>query len=142
MIFKKTNDGFTMVEVIVTLIVAAIFIGAIFELYVTQSKMATVVSTFYVADQLAYNNLRTFAFGQPPTWFTCTKSGTTIQPVTLKNDNSAVAGLPGPVLQTVIATAPFGCGGGSTGIGYPIQVQSIVKYGNGRVVSHATYSSF
>lgn len=141
--YSRDQTGFTLVEVLATIVVAAIFIFAITQLYITQTRIASASNYFNTADLLAYNNLRTYAYGKGPTWFQCVYSGGNPQPMTVFNSTAAVSGLPSPVTQTVIATAPYGCGGGSSGIGYPIKVVSTVIYGpTGRKIVHATYSSY
>lgn len=142
---KKTSDeaGFTIVEVLVTLIVGALFIMTMVQLYAVQTQLAASVVAYNNADLLAYNNLRTFAYGKAPTWFSCTYTGGTPDPKVILTSTSPVSGIPSPVTQTVTATAPYGCGGGSSSIGYPIKVESTVVYGSGgKKVVHATYSTY
>lgn len=135
--------GFTLVEVIVTIIIATLFILAITQLSIAQSKVSSSLNARTTADLLAYNNLRTYAYGKAPTWFECNYSGSDPLPMTLINNTDPVDGLPSPVVQSVIATAPYGCGGGSSGIGYPIRVVSTVTYGSdAKVVVHATYATY
>ena len=136
-------EGFTIVEVLVTVVVIALFIVAFSQLQVTQSRMVSNSIAYNNADLAAYNNLRTFAYGRAPTWFQCEYSGGNPLPQTLLSNSNAIDGVPSPVTQTVIATAPYGCGGGSSGIGYPIKVVSTVTYGpTNKVVVHATYSTY
>ena len=140
---RAAQSGFTVVEVIVTVIIATLFIITIVQLTITQSKLTLAVNSYNVADLLAYNNLRTYSYGKSPSWFECEYSGGNPQPMTLLNSNAAVEGLQSPVSQSVVATAPYGCGGGSSGIGYPIKVVSTVTYGpEAKVVVHATYSTY
>ena len=140
---KSTQPGFTLVEVLVTIIVATLFVVTISQLQIAQSKVSANVNSYNVADLLAYNNLRTYAYGKAPTWFSCTYTSGNPNPVTLIDANDAVEGLPPPVTQLVVATAPYGCGGGSSGIGYPIKVVSKVTYGpSAKVVVHATYATY
>jgi len=137
------SSGFTLVEVLVTIIVAAIFILAFSQLHIVQSRVSTISTAYDTADLLAYNNLRTYAYGEAPNWFNCVYSGGNPQPMTLLSSTSPVSGLPSPVTQTVVATAPYGCGGSSSGIGYPIRVTSTVTYDtDSKVVVHATYSTY
>lgn len=141
--FTTPQAGFTIVEVLVTLLVGAVFIIAFAQLRITQNKITSTMRTYDAADLLAYNNLRTYAYGKAPTWFVCTYSGGSPQPMTLLSSTADVSGITSPVTQSVVATAPYGCGGGSSGNGYPIKVVSTVTYGpNSKVVSHATYSTY
>lgn len=140
---KKMLSGFTLVEVMITIFVASIFIIGIAQLYTSQNQVSSSLISANNADLLAYNNLRTYAYGKAPTWFQCTYSGGNPQPMTLFSSNAAVSGIPSPVIQSVVATAPYGCGGGSNGSGYPIKVVSTVTYGlSATKVVHATYSSY
>lgn len=137
------QSGFTLVEVLVTIIVATLFVVTISQLTTAQSKVTSNVNAYNTADLLAYNNLRTYAYGKSPTWFDCNYTGANPDSMTLIAKTDPVAGLPAPVTQSVIATAPYGCGGGSSGIGYPIKVVSTVTYGpSAKVVVHATYATY
>ncbi len=139
----SSQAGFTLVEVLVTIIVAALFIVTISQVHIAQSKLTTNVNSYNNADLLAYNNLRTYAYGKAPTWFQCVYSGGNPQPMTLVTVTDPVEGIQSPVAQSVVATAPYGCGGGSSGIGYPIKVISTVTYGpDAKVVVHATYATY
>lgn len=140
---RHTRAGFTLVEVIVTVVIAAVFIAAFTQLHITQSRISSVMTAYAQADLLAYNNLRIFANGKTPTWFDCNYTGSVADPMTLLTSTDPVNGIPSPVIQSVIATAPYGCGGGSAGIGYPIRVVSTVTYGkDAKVIVHATYSTY
>lgn len=142
----QTDDrrkGFTLVEVLVTVVVAAIFILAFADISITQSRIGSIKKSYVTADLLAYNNMRTYAYGKAPSWFECEYSGGSPLAMTLLSSSDPVDGVPSPVIQTVVATAPYGCGGSSVGIGYPIRVVSTVTYGtDAKVVVHATYSTY
>lgn len=138
-----TERGFTVVEVLMAISTAAFFVISIVQIYIFQTRLSSTTAAYNTADLLAYNNLRTFSYGKAPTWFECVYDSGTPQPQTLLSSSAAVNSIPAPVTQTVIATAPYGCGGASSGIGYPIRVVSTVTYGsNAKAVVHATYSSY
>ena len=140
---RKSNEGFTLIEVLVTVVIAAIFIITFSQLHIVQSRVGNIMNSYDAADMLAYNNLRTYAYGTSPNWFDCVYSGGNPQPMTVLDSTAPVEGIPSPVRQTIIATAPYGCGGGSSGIGYPIKVVSTVTYDtDSKVVVHATYSTY
>jgi len=135
--------GFTVVEVLMAIVTAALFVIAISQIYIFQTRLSSNSAAYANADLLAYNNLRTYSYGKAPTWFQCEYNSGSPQPQTLLNSTSPVDLVPSPVIQTVVATAPYGCGGSSSAIGYPIRVVSTVTYGSdGRKVVHATYSSY
>lgn len=140
---QASQAGFTLIEVLVAVVVAALFITAFVQMYIVQSRLSSEMSSYNKAELLAYDNLRTFAYGKAPTWFTCTYSNGSPQAVTLLSSSAAVEGIPSPVSQSVVATAPYGCGGGTASLGYPIKVVSSVTYGSdARKVTHATYSTY
>ncbi len=140
---RSDQSGFTLIEVVVTVIVATLFVITISQIYIFQSKLSSSMVAYNNADLLAYNNLRTYAYGKAPTWFECEYASGSPIPMTLLSSSAAVSGIPAPVTQTVTATAPYGCGGSSTSIGYPIRVVSTVTYGSeGRTIVHATYSTY
>ena len=135
------SDGFTIVEVVVTLVIIGIFSIVILNM---QAQVST-ISIFEVqhtrASYLAYDNMRAYVNDSPPSWFKCNASASTGYKVMTKSGH--VDGLPGVVKQEVIASAPYGCKG------MPIKVESIVEYGlpssgsgSGRKVTHATYAAF
>lgn len=140
---SSQTGGFTLVEVLITIVIASFFIITFSQLHIVQSRLGSIMSGFDTADMLAYNNLRTYAYGKAPSWFVCTYASGSPTPMTLLTSTSPVSGIPSPVTQTVVATAPYGCGGSSSGIGYPIKVTSTVTYGSdAKVVVHATYSTY
>ena len=149
------QSGFTIVELIVTIVVAGLFIGVISQMNGFVVNMATSSHRFELASNLAYNNLRIYANGQRPTWFDCVgdESGESTPPYTdgkshsdaaginILNSSAGVAGLPSPVSQTVNVLAPYGCGTSASGM--PIRVVSTVTYGNpAKKVVHATYVAY
>ncbi|MDO4773740.1 MAG: prepilin-type N-terminal cleavage/methylation domain-containing protein [Candidatus Saccharibacteria bacterium] len=141
---ESSSLGFTLVEVIVTLLVATIFVGVILGIYAHISSVNAAIRTHHIADMAAYNNLRRYANHRPPNWFQCTyDAGASLpRPITLVATTDSISGLPGPITQTVVATAPYGCHTNDTN-GFPIKIVSTITYGSsGRSVTHATYASY
>lgn len=149
------QSGFTIVELIVTIVVAGMFIAVISQMNGFVVSMATTSHRFELASNLAYNNLRIYANGGKPTWFDCIgdEASETSAPFTdgkthtdatgkdIYTSSAAVTGLPSPVTQTVNVLAPYGCGTSASGM--PIRVVSTVTYGSpARKVVHATYVSY
>ena len=142
------QNGFTTIEVIVVILVSASFIASISQMISYVSNTAQDAHREEVARNLAYNNMRIYANGQQPLWFTC--SAATNGAVTpdgtgqvLINTTSAspVNGLPGPVRQKVTAFAPYGCGGENAGM--PVRILSEVSYDNpAKEEVHATYVGY
>ena len=145
------QTGFTTVELIVVILVAASFIASISQIISQVSRAAIEAHNQDVAGNLAYNNLRKYANGQPPSlWFTCSTandgksaSNNGLGSVLLSGTPEDTGGLPGPVEQRVTAFAPYGCSPSTNDSGMPIRVISEIKYGNpAKEVIHATYVSY
>ena len=142
------SEGFTIVEVAVTLVVIGIFMVVILSMQAQVSTISVLSAQQTKASFLAYNNMRRYANDSAPSWFKCnTASSNTRYEVTRTTGN--VDGLPGMVRQQVYASAPYGCKNGTISLGMPIKVESIVEYGlpssgigSGKKVVHATYVAF
>ncbi|MDB5162918.1 MAG: hypothetical protein JWO54_502 [Candidatus Saccharibacteria bacterium] len=141
--YHTHQAGFTLVEVFVTIVIAALFVGSITQLYIAQTQVSKSMTSYSTADLLSQDNLRTYAYGASPSWFECTYVSSAPQPMILLDSTADVSGIQSPVIQSVIATAPYGCGGSSSSNGYPIKVVSKVTYGkDAKTVVHATYSTY
>ena len=87
MIAARHHSGFTIVEILVTIVVTAVFLLAIAQVSIIQSRLSASYQMYNTADLLTYNNLRAYANGKAPTWFTCTYASGNPLPVTLISDN-------------------------------------------------------
>ncbi len=150
---RQKDTGFTTVELLVTILVTASFIASISQMIGFVGSVAVDAHRQEVASNLAYNNLRRYANGDPmPTWFNCIgdvgtettapfsdgKAHPTATGMVVFSSSAAVTDLPGPVAQSVRAVAPYGCGASASGM--PIRVVSTVTYGSPqKEVVHATY---
>mgnify|MGYP000858529082 CR=1 FL=1 len=146
----KNSDGFTIVEVAVTLVIIGIFSIVILMMQTQVSNISVLEVQHTKASYLAYSNMRKYANDSPPTWFKC------VEPhrapgsrYLVMGSTGRVDGLPGMVRQEVYASAPYGCLSGTASFGMPIKVESVVEYGlpssgagSGRKVVHATYAAF
>ena len=149
---QRTNEqGFTIIELLATVVIAAIFLVSAYQLVSTISLLSITSSQTSVADNLAYANMRQYANGHSPTWFLCEDlvnnttgltPGDSIPDVQEQISTSgSYSGLPGTVTQQVAVSAPYGCAGASSGL--PLRVQSTVTFGSGpRKVVHSTYVSY
>ena len=149
----KNSDGFTIVEVAVTLVVIGIFSIVILMMQTQVSNISVLEVQHTKASYLAYSNMRKYANDSPPTWFECVAPPpSTIPPGSVYSIMSSIGrvdGLPGMVRQEVYVSAPYGCKSGTASFGMPIKVESVVEYGlpssgagSGRKVTHATYAAF
>ena len=153
------SKGFSIVELVVAITISALFGVAILQLISSINNLATESARRTTASNIAYNDMRKYANGQKPMWFNCigdeagettapfsdgkTKPNATGQVLMNVTTNTMVQHLPPPVVEQVIAIAPYGCG--DSGPGQPIRVQAKVTYGQGasqRTITHATYVSY
>lgn len=149
----KNSDGFTVVEVAVTLVVIGIFSIVILMMQTQVSNISVLEVQHTKASYLAYSNMRKYANDSPPTWFECVAPPPSTRPpgsvYSIMSSIGRVDGLPGIVRQEVYVSAPYGCKSGTASFGMPIKVESVVEYGlpssgagSGRKVTHATYAAF
>ncbi len=149
----KNSDGFTIVEVAVTLVVIGIFSIVILMMQTQVSNISVLEVQHTKASYLAYSNMRKYANDSPPTWFECVapppSTRTPGSVYSVMKSIGRVDGLPGMVRQEVYVSAPYGCKSGTASFGMPIKVESVVEYGlpssgagSGRKVTHATYAAF
>ena len=149
------RQGFTAIEAMVTVIVAAIFLLAINALYVMVYQSLGSIRARATSNDLAYAYLRKYASaGSTPTWFVCdTTSGSGNTNDLTKNANAtgqvlesgtlsaSESGLPTPVSYSVRALAIYGCSG--TNLNKPIRVDATVTYGASAVQArHSTIVGF
>lgn len=138
----KYSSGFTTVELLLTIIVAALFATVFLDTFSNISRSNAEIKHESLADNVAYSILRKYVAidVRPNSWFTCdTSSGSGNQNDRAVNPSAPgsviasgaidpiEAGLPGPVNYTVTALAIYGCAG--TNNGKPIRVQADVTYG-------------
>ena len=147
------SNGFTIVEVAVTLVVIGIFMVVILSMQAQVSQISALSAQHNKASLLAYNNMRRYANDSAPSWFKCVdpppSTRTPGSRYSVMSSKGHVDGLPGVVRQQVYASAPYGCKSGTVSLGMPIKVESIVEYGlpssgvgSGKKVVHATYVAF
>lgn len=141
---KTSTDGFTIVETLITLIIAVIFVLAINTIFITVIRATSSTSSRAVASNLAYSNLRKYAYaGATPSWFKCDSNSDLQlnknalgQSLEGGNIDSSQTSLPQPVKYTVTAYSPYGCAAS----GAPVLVRSQVVYGPDNLsVVHATF---
>lgn len=143
---NRISPGFTIVEVVVTLVVSSLLAMTLIRIQTDVSKLSILQVQRSTASERAYNNLRRYVNDKAPTWFICSKATASAPPspmVLIDDTNITVEGLPSPVSQKVVATAPYNCGGGVSTIGTPIRVESTVTYGpENRSVTHVSYAAY
>ena len=142
---KTIENGFSTIELIMTLFIAAAFVAVFYQLFILINGLSSDGYQKSLASNLAYANMRMYATTNSPTWLTC-NSATDLKTYPsgtgqiLLSGNITVA-LPPPTTQSVIATAPYGCSGSN--IGMPIKVESSITYGpQSKKVTHTTYVGY
>lgn len=152
--FKShSQSGFTAIEMLVTIIVGALFMLMFYQLYTTLSQNSVESRRFVQASDLAYLNLRKYPSidavisksyaNDPNNVLLCGSSKINLEagPPTDPNTGQPTPDgkdvnykFLGKVTETVSAVYPFGCLNNSV-----VEVTSQVVYDNGKVVTHATY---
>ena len=156
---KPNENGFTVVEMIVTVVILSIFSVGIFQSYLLFESQRVEVARQARASDIAYSNLRKFTTRPPnltcnPGKMDLTANNASTKPgVELGNESnypgSSVYGFTaegGTTLehmgkgteQTVTAFAPNGCTGTSF-TNDTVKIESTVILGNGESVTHASY---
>lgn len=133
-----SQRGFTIVEVIVTIIIGSTFILSIISLVAVLFQMQAANRMQARAHELSYGNMRTVAGPESARWLECstiTAAPGGVHTITLTNPND----LPAPVTQNIHISAPYGCT--SPNELMPYKVISEVIYGPNNIkVVHGTYA--
>lgn len=126
------QSGFTVVELLVTIIVAALFVGIFYNMFVILVGVNASARNISQSSDLAYSNMRRYPTAAS-TALSCSGSSTNLLNVT--GVDSSYPEL-GTITETVTASYPYGC----TAVYDVIKLVSVVTYGsNSKKVSYATY---
>lgn len=135
MIRTSSQEGFSAVELLITLFVAVAFIATGYQLYSTIVKDGGEARFRARASNLAYENLRRASDTTP----TCSATTPVVSHPPVPSDS----GLDAPVIKQTIS-APQGCSG-STWQDRVMKVEITVEYGPSsstkQEVTHAVYVS-
>ena len=125
------QSGFTVVELLTSIIVAALFVGIFYQLFIVLVGVNANARNMSQASSLAYSNMRRYPT-KASTGQTCSTST-----VSLINTTGTDSNYPelGPVTESVTTSFPYGC----TAMYDVIKLVSTVRYGANSKVSHATY---
>ncbi len=125
------QSGFTVVELLTSIIVAALFVGVFYQLFVVLVSVNASARNMSQASSLAYSNMRRYPTAAS-TNLTCSTNTTSL--ISTTGADSSYPEL-GSVTEVVTASFPYGC----TAIYDVIKLVSTVTYGTNSKVSHATY---
>jgi prepilin-type N-terminal cleavage/methylation domain-containing protein len=131
------QSGFTIVELLVTIIVAALFVGVFYNMFVILIGVNSNARNISQAGNLAYSNMRRYptAATITGTGISCAIPGGTGNLLNTTGTDSDYPDL-GSVTETVTASFPYGC----SAVYDVIKIVSVVTYGaSGNKVSYATY---
>lgn len=136
--FQK-SAGFTVVEMLVTVIVAAMFVAAFYQLFVILVQINAQARQTAQASDLAYSNMRRYPTATS-TALACVDSTTVTNLIPASGSPTAAIDTDypelGSVTEQLTAQFPYGCSSNYN----LIKLVSTVKYNsNMRTVSHATY---
>lgn len=149
------ENGFTAIELLVTIIVTALFAISFYQLFISVNQATSLARNRATASDIAYAKLRKYAAAEvtPADWspaFTCSMlsgssntndlsvnsnaAGTTLESGNLVSTD---VNLPTPITYSVVALAVYGCSG--TNINKPLRVVSTVTFGpQNTVIKHGT----
>lgn len=136
----KTNnqDGFSAVELLVTLMIGALFVTAFYQVYTAIIQGNAAAKYQAVASDIAYSNLRKYT--TRPSFSCDANTDLVTNPnapgqVLSTSTTATPAQLPGPLVETVTVFAPRGCD-----IAYPVRIDSSAQYGSpAKKVVHSSY---
>lgn len=152
---QLSDSGFTVVEMVVTMVILALFLGGFLQSYLLVDSQRVKLAQQSRASDVAYSNLRKFA--SRPSGLTCTAAMDLIANanapgVLLGDQNNTVTSsaygfiaeptsvtqsLGSGATQEVRAFAPDGCANFATN---PVKITSVVTYGSsGDKVQHASF---
>lgn len=138
----RKQEGFTLVELLVTLILGTALIIAFFTLYRTGSAINTAATRQTIAKNFAYSELRKYSQAQPVSWgFSCTSATNKVTSggQSITSTSPIPSGLPAPVVVTIRASAPYGCYAPNTDM--PVAIEVTVQYGpSNQKVIYAAYT--
>jgi prepilin-type N-terminal cleavage/methylation domain-containing protein len=133
----KSENGFTIIELMVTIFVAALFLGGIVTLTTTYNYFMALARQTSIADNLSYRYLQKYSRSDYAAvdWFVCdNESDAVINPSTQGKllESGTLSGndtkLPDPVKYEVRTVAPYGCSGNNAD--EPVLVRSKITYGS------------
>ncbi|MBI3494460.1 prepilin-type N-terminal cleavage/methylation domain-containing protein [Candidatus Saccharibacteria bacterium] len=125
------QSGFTIIELLTTIIVAALFVGVFYQMFVILVGVNANARNVAQASNLAYSNMRRYPTAAS-TGLTCSASSTNLLNTTgVDSDYSEL----GSVTETVTASYPYGC----SAVYDVIKLVSVVTYRGATKVSYATY---
>ena len=128
---ENNQSGFTVIEMLVTVIVSAIFAFIFYQLFISSTKLNTVARRDAIASEIAYSNLKKYprASSVGGTANCALPNNTTT--TTATNSYPDI----GPVTETIIVSWPFAC----TNPGV-VKLESSVSYrGATNKVSYVAY---
>ena len=142
------SQGFTVIEALITVVVASFFLLAITVLYTAVTRASATTRNRADASDIAYAELRQFVYSgaKQPSGFTCDANSDLTSnanapgyPLTRNvSVPSSKTTLPQPVTYSVVALAPYGCSVATTGA--PLLIRSTVTYGSSNLsITHAEY---
>ncbi len=137
---RRTESGFTVVEIIVTLVVFVLLVGGAYQTFVVVQAQRIALLRQSIASDIAYTNLRKFS--SRPVIASCSSSidlassTYNFAPETTTS-NKTLSTLGSSVTQTVVGYPVDGCSG-SNFVSTTLKIVSTVTYSTGSA-SHATF---
>jgi len=141
---NRDAEGFTIVEVVITLVIVALFLTGFFQSFLLLESQRVNVARQAKASDIAYSNLRKFT--TRPAGLTCDTAGVILGSTTQSGASSAYGfnaeatdGLGSDPQQEVRAFPTNGCDPANFAAS-PVKIESTVIFGISREkVTHASY---
>lgn len=127
----NNERGFTVIEMLVTVVVAAIFAFMFYQLFISSTKLNDTARRDAIASEIAYSNLKKYPTAASVTGLAAcaTPSPTNTESVTNTYDDI------GQVTETIVSSYPFACDNPDI-----LKVESSVSYkGGANKVSYVAY---
>jgi prepilin-type N-terminal cleavage/methylation domain-containing protein len=128
---NSSQEGFTVIEMLVTVIVSAIFAFMFYQLFINSSKLNSVARRDALASEIAYSNLKKYPTAASVGGVANCASPDASTTTTATNIYPDI----GQVSETIIISWPFACTNPDIA-----KIESSVTYkGNSNKVSYVAY---
>ena len=125
------QEGFTVIEMLVTVIVAALFAFIFYQLFISSTKINSNARRDAIAGEIAYSNLKKYPNKESVTVPADCASPSATNTITSTNNYPDI----GSVTETIITSWPFACSDTSIA-----KIESIASYKGGQnQVSYVAY---
>ncbi len=128
---NSDQQGFTVVEMLVTVIVSATFVFMFYQLFISSTRLSDIARRDAVAAEVAYSNLKKYPTAASVTGLAACTSPSPTNTITTNNSYPDI----GDVTETIVSSYPFACTNPDI-----IKLESSVTYkGGANRISYVVY---